>query len=134
MITVSTSINATLEKVWEFWTNPKHIINWNFAGNDWHCPKAENSLQVGKKFNYRMESKDGLTGFDFEAEYTKITNFETIEYKMEDDRKVIVSFEKEENSILITEKFDPENENSLEMQQQGWQMILDNFKKYVDKN
>jgi uncharacterized protein YndB with AHSA1/START domain len=134
MITVSTSIHESLEKIWDFWTNPKHIIHWNFAGEDWHCPKAENDLQVGGKFNYRMEAKDGSMGFDFEAIYTNIMDFQLIEYKMDDDRKVSISLEKQENSILITEKFDPENENPLEMQQQGWQMILDNFKKYVEGN
>jgi uncharacterized protein YndB with AHSA1/START domain len=134
MITVSTSINASLEKVWDFWINPKHIVNWNFAGDDWHCPNAENDLQAGGKFNYRMEAKDGSMGFDFEATYTNVIGYQLIEYKMDDGRKVIISFEKQENSILITEKFDPENENPLEMQQQGWQMILDNFKKYVDEN
>ena len=134
MITVSTSIHASLEKIWDFWTNSKHITHWNFAGDDWHCPKAENDLQVGGKFNYRMEAKDGSMDFDFEAIYTNVIEFQSIEYKMDDNRKVVISFEKLENSILITEKFDAENENPIEMQQQGWQMILDNFKKYVERN
>ena len=134
MITVSTSINENLEKVWDFWNNPKHIVHWYFAGDDWHCPKAENDLQVDGKFKYRMEAKDSSMGFDFEAVYTKITDFKLIEYIMSDNRKVIISFEKLENSILITEKFDAENENPIEMQQQGWQMILNNFKEYVEKN
>ncbi len=134
MITVSTSIHTSLEKGWDFWTNPRHIVNWNFAGEDWHCPRAENDLQIGGKLNYRMEAKDGSFGFDFEAVYTNIIDLQLIEYNMEDDRKVIISFEKQENGFSITEKFDPENENPVEMQQQGWQMILDNFKKYLEAN
>lgn len=133
MITVSTNINATLEKVWEFWNNPNHIENWYFASPDWHCPKAENNLQVGKSFNIRMEAKDGSFGFDFEGKYTKIINFQLIEYVLADDRKVITTFEKQGNYILVTQKFDAESENTLELQQNGWQAILDNFKKYVQK-
>ncbi len=133
MISVFITVNASLEKVWDFWTNPKHIIHWNFAGDDWHCPNAENNLKIGEKFNYRMEAKDGSVGFDFEAIYTKIIENQLIEYEMIDNRKVSISFEKQQNLVLITEKFDPENENSIELQQQGWQMILDNFKKYIEK-
>ncbi len=134
MLTVSIKINASLEKVWEFWNNPNHIQNWYFASNDWHCPKTENDLQVGKSFNIRMESKDGSFGFDFEGKYTKIIKNQLIEYVLEDDRKVITTFEKINNEIIVTQKFDPETENTLELQQNGWQAILDNFKKCVERN
>lgn len=133
MITVSTKINASIEKVWELWNNPIHIQNWYFASDDWHCPKAENNLKVGENFNYRMEAKDGSFGFDFEGKYTKIKEFELIEYKLDDDRTVSISLLKEENSVTVIEKFDPETENTRELQQQGWQMILNNFKKYVER-
>ena len=132
MITVSSNINASLEKVWEFWNNPVHIQNWYFASPDWHCPEAENDLQVGKSFNIRMEAKDGSFGFDFEGKYTKIIDFQIIEYILADNRKVITTFENQENSVLVTQKFDPETENTIELQQKGWQAILDNFKKYVE--
>ena len=132
MITVSVNINATLEKVWEFWNNPIHIRNWYFASNEWHCPKASNDLQVGKSFNIRMEAKDESFGFDFEGKYTNIIDLKLIEYILADDRKVITTFEKQENSVLVTQKFDPETENTIELQQQGWQAILNNFKKCVE--
>jgi uncharacterized protein YndB with AHSA1/START domain len=134
MLTVFTKINASLEKVYEFWNNPNHIQNWYFASTDWHCPKAENNLQVGKSFNIRMEAKDGSFGFDFEGKYTKIIENQLIAYILADDRKVITTFEVQENSVLVTQKFDPENENTLELQQNGWQAILDNFKKCVERN
>ena len=134
MITVSSNINASLEKVWEFWNNPVHIQNWYFASPDWHCPKAKNDLQVGKSFNIRMEAKDGSFGFDFEGKHTNIIDFQVIEYVLADNRKVITIFNKQENSVLVTQKFDTETENSEELQQNGWQTILDNFKKYVEKN
>ena len=133
MIQVSVNINATLEKVWEFWNNPIHIQNWYFASNEWHCPKALNNLVIGKKFNIRMETKDGSFGFDYEGKYTNIIDFQIIEYILDDDRKVITTFEKLENSVLITQKFDAETENSFELQQNGWQLILENFKKCVEQ-
>ena len=134
MIIVSVNIKSSLEKVWEFWNNPLHIQNWYFASNDWHCPKASNDLQVGKNFNFRMEAKDGSFGFNFEGKYTAIIALEKIEYILADGRKVITTFEKQENSVLVTQKFDPENENTAELQQNGWQAILNNFKKCVEEN
>lgn len=134
MINVSTNIIATLEKVWEFWNNPNHILNWYFASNDWHCPKAENDLQIAKSFNIRMEAKDGSFGFNFEGKYTKIIENELIEYILADNRKVVTTFELIENEIIVTQKFDPETENTLELQKNGWQEILDNFKKCVERN
>jgi uncharacterized protein YndB with AHSA1/START domain len=135
MITVSTTIeNKTIAKVWDFFTNPIHVINWNFAGDDWHCPKAANHLEEGKSFTYRMEAKNGETGFDFTGIYTEIEPLSKINYVLADDRKIFITFTEIENGIEIVEKFDPENENPVDMQQAGWQMILNNFKKYIEKN
>ncbi len=134
MITVSVNIKATLEKIWEFWNNPNHIQNWYFASPDWHCPKAKNDLQIDKKFNIRMEAKEGSVGFDFEGKYTNIIENQLIEYILADHRKVITTFEKINYEVIVTQKFDPETENTLELQQNGWQAILDNFKKNVENN
>lgn len=133
MITVNTTIkNKTLFEVWDYFTNPKHIVNWNFASDDWHCPRATNDLRVGGRFNFNMSSKDGKMGFDFEGLYTNVIENECFEYVLEDNRKIIVTFQETENGIEVVEKFDPEKENSEEMQQTGWQMILNNFKKYIE--
>jgi uncharacterized protein YndB with AHSA1/START domain len=135
MITVSTIIkNKTIAEVWDYFTNPKHIINWNHAGDDWHCPKAENNLEVGKSFTYTMAAKNGEMSFDFTGIYSEIEQFSKISYVLADDRKIFVTFTKTENGIELVEKFDPETENSEELQQTGWQMILDNFKKYIENN
>ena len=92
MITVSTTIkNKTIAEVWDFFTNPIHVINWNFAGDDWHCPKAANHLEVGKSFTYRMEAKNGETGFDFTGIYTEIEPLSKINYVLADDRKILFS-------------------------------------------
>ncbi len=133
-ITVETSIDALIEKVWNFWTEPEYIKNWNNASPDWHTPHAENDLRVGGKFNSRMEAKDGSAGFDFNGVYTEVIPMKKIAYTMEDGRKVEITFTVENNACKIVETFEAENENSIEMQRAGWQSIMDNFKKYVLEN
>jgi uncharacterized protein YndB with AHSA1/START domain len=132
MITVKTEVNASIDKVWECWTTPEHIAKWNNASADWHTPYAENNLQVGGKFKYTMASKEGTMSFDFEGEYTLVEQNETIKYVMADGRKVEISFKETPVGVDVIESFDPETENSEEMQQQGWQAILNNFKKHVE--
>jgi uncharacterized protein YndB with AHSA1/START domain len=132
MITVQNTINASIEKVWELWTAPEHVMKWNNASEDWHTPFAENDLKVGGKFKYTMASTDGTMRFDFEGIYTNVVNPSLIEYEMADGRKVKIVFEKDAEGIKVIESFDPETVNPEEMQQQGWQAILDNFKKYVE--
>jgi uncharacterized protein YndB with AHSA1/START domain len=132
VITVGTEINAPVEKVWKLWTDPKHIVNWNNALDDWHTPKAENDLRVGGKFLSRMEAKDGSMGFDFIGVYSKVEPLRQIEYTLEDDRRVQICFAAEGNKTTVTETFDAEQENTMELQQSGWQSILDNFRKYAE--
>jgi uncharacterized protein YndB with AHSA1/START domain len=133
-IEVKSTINAPLSQVWEFWTLPNHIVNWNFASNDWHCPKAENNLEIGGEFHYLMEAKDGSFNFDFWGTYVIIEVEKQIEILLGDGRKMSVLFEFSDNKTIITEKFDPESVNPLELQKTGWQMILDNFKLYIEKS
>jgi uncharacterized protein YndB with AHSA1/START domain len=127
-------VNAPLEKVWDYWTNPQHIVNWNYASEDWHAPHATNDLRVGGKFSSRMEAKDGSMGFDFEGEYTKVEQHIEIEYVLADARRVNIRFDSDGKETTVTETFDPENENTLELQRAGWQAILDNFKRYTESN
>ncbi|MFA5971325.1 MAG: SRPBCC domain-containing protein [Lentimicrobiaceae bacterium] len=131
-ITVRAIINAPVQKVWEYWTNPKHIIHWNNASPDWHTPRAENDLRVGGKFLSRMEARDGSMGFDFEGTYTKVKHQKLIELTLDDDRKVQVHFDPVGNKTKVTEVFEAEQENTVELQETGWQAILTNFKKYVE--
>jgi len=132
MITVQSNINAPINKVWERWTSPEHITKWNNASDDWHTPYAENDLRTGGKFKSTMASKDGTMSFDFEGEYTLVNQNKDIQYVMADGRKVEVSFKETPDGVEIIESFDPETVNPEEMQQQGWQAILNNFKKYVE--
>ena len=132
-ITVKTTVQAPVEKVWECWTEPTHMTKWNFASDDWHSPFAENDLREGGKFSSRMEAKDGSFGFDFGGIYDEIKIHKIIAYTMEDGRKVKVTFTDKLNETEVIETFEAETMNSIEMQQQGWQAILDNFKKYVEK-
>ena len=133
-ITVETIINADITRVWYLWTAPEHIMNWNFASEDWHCPKAENDLRTGGKFSCIMASKDGKMSFEFGGVYNEVVDQKKIIYTMEDGRQVEVLFEDLGDRTQIKESFDPESTNSEEMQRDGWQAILDNFKKYMESN
>jgi uncharacterized protein YndB with AHSA1/START domain len=133
-ITVQTTIKAPLEKVWECWNKPKHITKWAFASDDWEAPVAENDLRVGGKFKTVMAAKDKSASFDFGGIYTVVKEHELIEYDMNEERHVKVEFTEMPDGVQVTETFDPENQNSEEMQRAGWQAILDNFKKYVEAN
>jgi uncharacterized protein YndB with AHSA1/START domain len=131
-ITVRTSVNAPIEKVWECWNKPEHIKRWAFASDDWEAPAAENDVQVGRKFKTVMAAKDKSASFDFAGTYTAVKEHELIEYDMDDGRHVKVVFEETPEGVRVTETFDPENENPEEVQRNGWQAILGNFKKYVE--
>lgn len=133
-ITVETMISADVKKVWEYYITPEHITKWNFASDDWHCPKAENDLRVGGKLKSRMEAKDGSFGFDFEAVYDEVIDHKKITYTMADGRRASTEFENHNGKIKVTTIFDAENENPIDMQRDGWQAILNNFKKYVESN
>jgi uncharacterized protein YndB with AHSA1/START domain len=134
VLTVESTINAPVQKVWKFWTLPEHITKWNSASDDWHTPSATNDLRAGGAFTARMEAKDGSFGFDFGGVYDAVRNNEYIEYTMGDGRKVQVTFSAEGNGTKVSESFEAEGSNPLEMQQGGWQAILDNFKKYTESN
>ncbi len=132
VITLSTEVRGSIKSVWELWTSPEHIVHWNFAADTWHAPAAVNDLKVGGKFSYRMEAKDGSMGFDFSGVYSEIIEHEVIVYTMDDGRKARVTFEALGESTVVTEVFEAEQENPVEMQQTGWQMILDNFKRHAE--
>src|ERR1043166_4099973 len=119
-ITVQSTINAPVEKVWNFWSLPEHITQWCAASDDWHAPRAENDLTVGGKFSTRMEAKDGSFGFDFGGVYDEVKKNELIEYTMGDGRKVVVTFAGKGNETKVVETFDAESTNPIEMQQGGW--------------
>ena len=132
-VTISVDVRSTLKKAWETWTNPEHIVNWNFASDDWQCPSATNDISEGGKFSWRMEAKDGSTGFDFGGTYTKVIPHELLEYDLGDGRPVSVRFEQQGEITVLTETFQGEDSNTLEQQKHGWQCILNNFKAYVEK-
>lgn len=132
-ITVSVDISAPLDTVWKSFTEPEHIMQWNHASDDWRCPRAENDLRAGGRFSYRMEARDGSEGFDLEGTYADIIPGSRISYALDDGREVDVAFTSvDEGIVRVTEAFEPENLNPLEMQRDGWQAILDNLKKYID--
>ena len=132
VITVEATVHAPITTVWDSWNIPEHITQWAFASPDWHTPWAKNDLRVGGSFSSRMEAKDGSFGFEFGGVYDAVTTNELIAYTMADGRKVMVEFSAEGDATKVVERFDAENENPVDMQQMGWQAILDNFKKYTE--
>ncbi len=133
-ITITATVNAGIKKAWDYYTQPAHITQWNFADPSWQCPSASNDMQVGGKYSARMEAKDGSFGFDFEAIYDEIVEGESFAYTIPDGRQVTVVFNAIGNQTEVTVTFDAENQNSLEMQKNGWQAILNNFKNYTEEN
>jgi uncharacterized protein YndB with AHSA1/START domain len=133
-ITIETTISAPIEKVWKFWTHPEHITKWNNASEDWYTPFAENDLRIGGKFLSRMEARDGSFGFDFGGTYDEVKMHELIAYTIGDGRKVKINFTGKDNTTKVTETFETEDANPLEVQKEGWQNILNNFKKYAESN
>lgn len=134
VVTIETTVNAPVDKVWEYWSKPAHITQWSYATDDWHTPRAENDLREGGSFLSRMEAKDGSMGFDFGGVYDVVRKYDYIEYTLGDGRKVKTTFTPQGNTTKIVESFETENENPVEMQRGGWQTILDNFKKYTESH
>ena len=132
-ITVETVVKAGLPQVWDAWNNPADIKQWNSAQADWHTTRSTVDLREGGKFTARMEAKDGSAGFDFEGTYTRVVPHKTVEYRMSDGREVTVEFAERAGSVVVRETFDPETENPPELQRQGWQAILDNFRRHVEE-
>lgn len=133
-ITIMAEVNAPIHKVWEYWTSPEHITQWNHASDDWHCPRSENDLQPGGRFSATMAAKDGSFSFDFGGVHDDVQKHKIIESTMGDGRKMKVIFEERDGKTIITESFEAETENPLEMQRFGWQAILNNFKKHTETN
>lgn len=131
-IIISANVNAKIEKIWQYYNQAQHIVNWNFASDDWCCPKVESDFKAGGKYVARMEAKDGSFGFDFEAVFDDIREPEWVAYTMGDGREAEIEFKEEGEITLVKISFDPEQTNSRELQQNGWQAILNNFKKYVE--
>jgi uncharacterized protein YndB with AHSA1/START domain len=131
-ITVEKNVHAPIEKVWHAYTTPTDIVRWNAASDDWHTVTANVDLQVGGAFSSRMEAKDGSFGFDFAGTYTNIIPQQLIEYSF-GDRGAKVEFDERSDGVLITVSFDAESTHSVEQQQTGWQAILDNFARHVER-
>lgn len=132
-ILVKAIVAAPKDKVWDYYTKPELITKWNFADPSWHCPTASNDLKVGGKYIARMEAKDGSSGFDFEVVYTEVIAQQKLSYQF-DGRNATIDFISKQDKTEVIIQFDPETENSIELQREGWQAILNNFKKFTEEN
>lgn len=131
-ISIETEVKATPAQVWDAWVTPEDITRWNFAIDEWCCPSAEINFEVGGAFKYRMAAKDGSMAFDFEGTFIKVIPQNAIHFALGDNRVVTVEFIETATGVRVVETFDAEDEHSAEMQKQGWQSILNNFKKHVE--
>lgn len=132
IITTQITIHRPVGVVWDYYTKPEHVVNWNFASDDWHCPEAKNDVREGGTFSYIMAAKDGSFSFDFCGTYNVVVENKTLEITLGDERKVWIEFSESGRKTTLVQRFEAETENSPELQQTGWQMILENFKKYVE--
>lgn len=132
ILTVEATIQAPVSKVWEIWTTPAHIMQWNHASDDWHCPAVSNNLSAGGDFSYTMSAKDGSVTFDFAGRYTRVDPHKVIQYTISDGRNVEVTFSNQGDHTHVVEYFEAEDVHSPEIQIAGWQMILNNLKKYTE--
>lgn len=132
-IKVQATMSADKQKVWDYYTKPEHITKWNYADPSWHCPTASKDMKIGGRYIARMEAKDGSFGFDFDATYTEIKEGDCFTYEF-GGRLATVEFKNKNEQTEMTVTFDPETENSIDLQSQGWQAILDNFKNYTETN
>jgi len=131
-ITVEKLVKAPVEAVWQAWTTPDDIKQWNAASDDWHTTKASVDLRVGGAFSSRMEAKDGSMGFDFAGTYTKVLPLRLIEASF-GDRVLLVEFDLCADGVTVRETFDAESTHSVEQQRGGWQAILENFARHVER-
>lgn len=134
MITITAEVNVPVAKAWKYWTSPEHITQWNYASDDWHCPKAENDVRAGGNFSSTMAAKDGSFSFDFSGVHNEVVTHKIIASTMGDGRKMYLSFEEKDGKTLVTESFEAESMNSLKLQRDGWQAILNNFKHHTESN
>ena len=94
-----------------------------------------------KQMNFSMRL--GLTSFrhigvfpeqapNWDFIYDQVIAQQVLEITLGDERKMKVIFKSGNGMTEVVETFEAESENSVELQQGGWQAILDNFKKYVE--
>jgi uncharacterized protein YndB with AHSA1/START domain len=134
LICINIITKQPIEKVWQYYTEPNHIVQWNQASPDWHCPKAENDVVINGEFSSTMAAKDGSFSFDFSGKYTAIENEKIINYTMDDGRICEILFIQMKDGVRIVQAFEPETENTIELQTGGWQAIMNSFKTYVESN
>tara|TARA_R110000744_G_scaffold144102_3_gene256118 strand:+ start:621 stop:1037 length:417 start_codon:yes stop_codon:yes gene_type:complete len=131
-ITIDTTIAADIARVWAAFTTPADITQWNFASDDWCCPHAQVDLRMGGSYKARMEAKDGSVGFDFEGVYKELEHCRVLTLALGDGREARTTFETVGTATKVSTVFDAETENPIELQRDGWQAILNNFKRHVE--
>ncbi|HEY0272974.1 MAG TPA: SRPBCC domain-containing protein, partial [Chitinophaga sp.] len=134
LITVAGTVHAPADKVWDYWTSPAHIAQWNSPSPEWYTSRAVNDLQPGGTFSYRMEARDGSLCFDFEGTFNIVEKNKRVAYTISDGRKVNTLFIPTPEGVYVETTFEAESTHTIEQQQFGWQAIQDSFKQYVESH
>ncbi len=131
-ITVAETVAGDPNTVWKLYTSDDHIVHWHYATDTWHTPRAVSDLQPGGRFVYRMESRDGSAGFDFDGVFDTVEKPRRLRYTLSDGRRADVRFDADGGRVRVTVAFEPDGETDRAMQEAGWQAILTNFRKYAE--
>lgn len=127
VITLREKSSRSVDAIWDRLVVPEKVMTWNYASDDWHCPKASNNLIEGREFHYEMAAKDGSMSFDFWGTYTLIEPNKKLYFDLGDGRKVRIDIIEKPYGCLIEERFEVEQQNNLDLQRKGWQSILRNL-------
>jgi hypothetical protein len=73
----------------------------------------------------------GCFGFDFETVYAEVQPLQAFSYEF-GGRMARVEFHEHEQATEVVVTFDPETENPIDLQKEGWQSILNSFKAYSE--
>jgi uncharacterized protein YndB with AHSA1/START domain len=132
-ISVSTTVDVPRSETWHYYTEAEHVINWNFASEDWHCPAARNDLREGGTFAITMASKDGNMEVELEGTYEEIKPEQHIAYTLENGNKVTVDFKDQDDGTRVDIRFEPDPDEDHDSQRDQWEGILGNFRQYAER-
>jgi uncharacterized protein YndB with AHSA1/START domain len=131
-ITVSTTVAVPRKEAWHYYTEAEHVINWNFPGENWHCPSANNDLRVGGGFNITMAEKSGQMEVELEGTYDEIETEKFVAYTLDTGRTVRVDFADRGKKTELTVTFDPDPRHGRDHERDQWQSILNNYRTYAE--
>lgn len=132
IISVNITIHQSLEFVWDTWNDENQMKYWLFLSDDYEITNPKNDLRIGGGYSYLMKSKEGGFDFEYKATYKQIELKKFIAFTLSDSRRVEVAFFEVEDVVHIEIRFEAVREQDLDVQLQGWQKLLFNFKNHIE--